>query len=276
MKKTLVGAIGAIAVATWGLPARGAGQHLQAGLESGSGAVETAEATNERSSWFTEAKLTPSQGGAFDIFGHAVSLSGSRALVGAPQDDSAYVFAWNGRSWTEEKRLRAPPDGDIDSFGHSVVLVGDVALVGAPFDDDKGTDAGAVYVFVRSAEIWTLQAKLTASDGAALDAFGGSVSLSGDTAVVGRSEHALGMPPDSAYVFVRNAGVWTEEAVLNASDGQAGDSLGISVSLSGDTALVGADSAHAAYVFVRNAGAWTEEAKLTAVGGAAFGRSVSL
>ncbi|MCH7884728.1 MAG: FG-GAP repeat protein, partial [Planctomycetes bacterium] len=86
-------------------------------------------------------------------------------------------------------------------------------------------------------------AKLTASDGAAGDLFGGSVSLSGDTALVGaRSDDcpAGGGPCGSAYVYRFNGSSWVEEAKLTASDGAAGDFFGFSVSLSGDVALVGA------------------------------------
>jgi hypothetical protein len=101
--------------------------------------------------------------------------------------------------------------------------------------------------------------KLTASDAAAGDYFGVSVSVSRDTAVIGAWGDDAGM--GSAYVFTRTAGVWTEQAKLTASDMAAGDTFGESVSVSGDTALIGADAdddggsaSGSAYVFSGFAG----------------------
>ena len=63
-------------------------------------------------------------------------------------------------------------------------------VIGAYWDDDKGSNSGSVYVFTRDTagdltSGWTQVAKLTASDGAASDYFGRSVSIDGDTMVVG-------------------------------------------------------------------------------------------
>ena len=72
-----------------------------------------------------------------------------------------------------------------DDFGGFVAVDGDVLLSGAWLDDDRGTDSGSAYVFVRNGGTWTEEAKLTASDAASGDFLGISVSLSGNTAVVG-------------------------------------------------------------------------------------------
>jgi len=103
-------------------------------------------------------------------------------------------------------------------------------------------------------------AKLLASDGAANDQFGHSVSLSGDTALIGApSDDDNGAFSGSAYVFTRSGGVWTEQAKLLASDRATNDSFGNSVSLSGDTAFIGAvqdddngNNSGSAYVFDLN------------------------
>lgn len=104
-------------------------------------------------------------------------------------------------------------------------------------------DAGARYPLV--VDPFVEQAKLTASDGAALDFFGWSVAISGDTVVVGAVLDDIGANADqgSAYVFVKPVGGWmnmTQTAKLTASDGAAGDGFGFSVAVSGDTAVVGA------------------------------------
>jgi hypothetical protein len=244
--------------------------------------------------WTEQAKLLASDGAAGDGFGVSVSLSGDTALIGARYDDdngewsgSAYVFVRSGGLWTEQAKLLASDGAAQDDFGRCVSLSGDTALVGARYDDDNGSASGSAYVFVRSDGVWTDQAKLLASDGAAQDEFGRCVSLSADTALIGAyADDDNGSVSGSAYVFVRSGGVWTEQAKLLASDGAAGDGFGVSVSLSGDIALIGAYAdddngslSGSAYVFVRSGGVWTEQAKLLASDGAAgdgSGYSVSL
>lgn len=120
--------------------------------------------------------------------------------------------------------------------------------------------------------------KLVASDGAPIDQFGFYVAISGDTAVVSAllDDDACPGNPDcnsgSAYVFVRSGAVWTQQAKLIASDAAGTDSFGISVAISGDTVVVGANTDDhppgndqgSAYVFVRSGTVWTQAAKLTA------------
>jgi len=174
-------------------------------------------------------------------------------------------------------------DGAVgDFFGISVSISGDTAIVGAFADDNA---AGSAYVFEKVGGTWTQVAKLTASDAAVNDIFGISVSISGDTAIVGAQGDD---PGGSAYVFVKPGGGWAnanEDAKLTASDAAAGALFGISVSISGDTAIVGAltlGSFGSAYVFVKPGGGWvdaTEDAKLTqsdAAAGDFFGGSVSI
>ena len=159
---------------------------------------------------------------------------------------------------TEQAKLTASDAESEDDFGRSVSISGDTAIIGSPFDDDGGSNSGSAYVFVRSGTTWTEQAKLTASDGASGDQFGFSVSISGDTAIIGATKDD-GARPDSgsAYVFVRSAGTWTEQAKLTATKAASEDNFGDSVSISGDTAVVGSigdddggSRAGSAYVYV--------------------------
>ncbi len=247
--------------------------------------------------WTEQAKLTASDAAASDRFGFSVSIFGDTAIVGAYSDDhaggveagSAYVFVRSGGFWTQQAKLTASDAAASDRFGISVAIHGDTAIVGANLDDHIGADAGSAYVFVRSGGAWTQQAKLTASDAAAGDLFGTEVSISGDSVLVGAydDDHAGGSNAGSAYVFVRSGGVWSQQAKLTAADGEAGDNLGFSVSIDGNTAvagamrdnLVGGADAGSAYVFVRNGSVWAQQAKLTAsdeATGAWFGYSVSV
>ncbi len=80
--------------------------------------------------------------------------------------------------------------------------------------------------------------KLTASDGAMNDQFGLSVAISGSTALVGAFEKNSGTV--AAYVFVQSGSTWSQQAELTDSPGAINDSFGVSVAVSGSTALVGA------------------------------------
>ena len=134
----------------------------------------------------------------------------------------------------------------------------------------------------------TQVAKLNASDGASDDWFGWSIAADGDTAVVGaRFDDDNGSGSGSAYVLIRQSGVWSQVAKLTASDGAAGDEFGESVAMDGETVVVGAPQHDggkgAAYLFTKpTSGGWadtTETAKLTASDGAAddeFGDSVAM
>jgi hypothetical protein len=201
-------------------------------------------------------------------------------LMGALLAASAQPFEAGaaGYSYVEQKVIAS--DGAAnDFFGFSVALNGDMALVGAPAAEVRG----AAYVFTRSGMTWSLQQKLTVSDGAG---FGASVALSGGTALVGAP---AGGGPGSAYIFTRIGTTWGQRDKLTAADGAADDAFGFSVALDGSTILVGAyrDDVGAnadqgsAYVFMPGSGLlnWEQQAQLTALGGAAgdnFGFSVAL
>ena len=249
--------------------------------------------------WSETAQLTASDGSADDHFGYGVSISGETVVVGAYGDDdngsfsgSAYVFERDAKgTWSETAKLTASDGSSQDYFGTHVSNSGDTVVVGAFYaDDDNGSSSGSAYVFDRDEfGTWSETAKLTASDGAAGERFGYSVSISGDTMVIGAYvDDDNGSGSGSAYVFERDgAGTWSETAKLTASDGAVGDRFGRSVSISGETVVVGADydddngsDSGSAYVFERDAkGAWPETAQLTASDAAVgdrFGRSVSI
>jgi hypothetical protein len=226
--------------------------------------------------WTRYARLFPS--GDSGGFGHALTLQGDTALIGADLDGSTYVFTQSAEGWTEQTKLM--PSGDGGGFGNAVALDQGTALIGAPWDDDDGSNAGAVYVFTRAGDSWTEQARLSPADAAAGDFFGGQVALDGDTAFVSAwIDFSNADAPGSVYVFTRAAAVWTERAKLLASDGAPGDFFGSSLALEGDVALIGAyhdddDGLHSgsAYEFIRVDGVWMEHAKLLPPHGVAHGR----
>ena len=131
------------------------------------------------------------------------------------------------------------------------------------------------------------EVKLAAGDVAAKDRFGRSVSISGDTAIVGaHQDDDAGTHSGAAHIFVRRRQAWARQAKLTASDAAANSEFGFSVAISGDIAIVGAhrDNAAgfrsgAAYIFVHSGTKWIEQAKLTAgdaLNGEQFGSSVAI
>jgi hypothetical protein len=277
--------------------------------------------------WIQQAYLKASNTQSSDVFGTSVSISGDTIVVsaiwessnatgvngdqnnnGARNSGAAYVFVRDGTIWTQQAYLKASNTEADDEFGISVSISGDTIVVGAYQEDSNATgvngdqsnndayNSGAAYVFVRSGTAWSQQAYLKASNTEASDYFGWSVSVSGDTIVVGaifENSNATGVNGDqnnnavtnsgAAYVFVRDGTTWTQQAYLKASNTGAADLFGISVSVSGDTIVVGAHqedssatgvngdqnnndapNSGAAYVFVRSGTAWTQQAYLKA------------
>jgi hypothetical protein len=240
--------------------------------------------------WSQQAELTSADGAANDNFGAAVSVDGGTALIGAYEKGSklgaAYVFVQSGTTWTQQAELTASDGATGESFGNSVSLSGGIAAVGAYTHKVSGNAGqGAAYIFVQSGTAWTQQQELTASDGAASDQFGHSVSLDGATALIGAYRHtvASNSHQGAAYVFVQSGTTWTQQQELTAADGAASDLFGWSVAVLGSTAVVGADARNsntgAAYIFTQSGTTWTQQQELTALDGAAgdyFGWSVGV
>ena len=254
------------------------------------------------------AKLPLTNPAPDDDFGNSVAVSGDIAVVGMPKDDdtaensgAVLVFTRDpiSRAWTQAAKLKASDAAADDGFGNSVAFDGATIVVGVPGDDSK---KGAAYVFVKPDTGWangTQTARLTASDGAADDQFGSNaVAVDGDTVAVGAYAHDS--VKGAAYVFVEPGTGWangTETATLSAAISESGDEFGNSVSVDGDTIVVGASGDDgtalefkgSAFVFVEPASGWAgdggttpqynETAKLTSVDRGDndyFGRSVAI
>ena len=274
--------------------------------------------------WSQQAYLKASNTGASDIFGSSVAVSGDTVVLGACLEDSSttginntpnesatdsgasYVFSRSGTTWSQQSFLKADGNsGAEDRFGYSVAVSNDTVVVGAIGEDssttgidsapnENATDSGAVYIFVRSGTIWSLQAYLKAGNTGAGDSFGRSVAVSGDTVVVGAPFEDSGtmgvnsifnesaLDSGAAYVFVRSGTTWSQQSYLKASNTGLDDRFGGSVAVAGNTAVVGAigedsgtkginstpnesvGAAGAAYVFARSGTTWSQQAYLKA------------
>lgn len=240
--------------------------------------------------WTERTILTAADGAPGDAFGSAMAFTGIDIIVGAPEqanvngDDAGavYLFNRNGEVWTQRGRLLAVNSVIQPLFGSSVDISGDYAVIGAR---GKAGDTGAAYVYELTEAGWSQLTDLVASDGEAGDLFGTSVAIEGDYILVGApgNNNARG----AVYVFQRGSEAWGEQAVLVASDGEAGDAFGTAVTLSGNLAAVGAPAddharganAGSAYVFVRNGNAWSQQARAFAADGMAddqLGSSIDL
>jgi len=240
---------------------------------------------------------------ANDFFGSLVAIDGDYAIVGVPSEDedaigsntlsnagSAYIFVRSGNNWTFQQKIVASDRGAGDVFGTRVSISGDYAIVGASGEDEDAaggnnqSNAGSAYIFVRNGNTWSQQQKIVASDRAAADGFGSSVSISGDYAVVGafqEDEDASGGAPllsaGSAYIFARSGTTWSQQQKIVSSDRASGDFFGYAVSISGAYLIVSAlqedhdafggnarTNSGSAYIFSRSGTSWTQQQKIVA------------
>ena len=212
-----------------------------------------------------------------NISGKSVIVGG--AILAKPHDDSAVIFTHDGRKWEEQVRLL--PVDPRASFGWSVGISGNTAIVGQP-------DDSSVTIFARGGNNWKGRVKLSGDDSAAADQFGEAVSIDRITAIVGApQDDDAGSNSGSAYIFVKEEGIWRQQAKLVPRDSAKQDTFGEAVVVHGGTVVVGAPGhthsgkrfTGAAYVFVREGETWVQQAKLTA-GDAAqrdhFGTSVAM
>jgi len=198
--------------------------------------------------WVQEKKLTPSDSASGDEFGRSVCISGTRAIVGAHNNDdqggssgSAYIFKLNGSTWEQEQKLTASDGASSDYFGWAVSMSGEKAIVGAYGDDDnEALGSGSAYVFRYDGSTWVQDKKYIASDGAQSDRFGYSVAISDTWTIAGAYyDDNTTSNSGSIYLFYSPLSTWNVQK-LTASDGNSGDWFGRSVSVSGDWAVVGA------------------------------------
>lgn len=241
----------------------------------------------------TTVSASDGQSGAFFGLQTALSLSGDRLVCAAGRDNglgAVYVYDFDRQSYSwKETKLTARDGTNGQLFGYSAaVSSGDTIVVGAVGDRNRGDFTGTAYVYRWKFGGWRAN-KLVASDATNKMFFGNSaaVSRNGRTVVVGAFRDPRGGENSGAiYVYTRKLFGWNETKIV-ASDAQAMDQFGGSVSVSGDglTIAVGAanddDKAYnsgAVYIYRFAGGKWVET-KLVSSGAApdgSFGSSVSV
>jgi hypothetical protein len=281
--------------------------------------------------WTKQAYVKASNARRDTLFGMSLALSedGNTLAVGAPAESSAtstingnqsdtsapgagavYVFTRVAGVWTQQAYVKASNARLGAYFGNAVAVSSDTLVVGSSRESSAATTingneadtsagaAGAVYVYVRTAGVWSKQAYVKASNGRLGAYFGYSLALAGDTLVVGAQGESSGTATingsesdtsasgaGAAYVYVRAAGAWMQQAYVKASNARSNTFFGSATALSstGDVLAVGANNessgattingdqkntqapgAGAVYVYRRVAGAWTQDAYVKA------------
>ncbi len=206
--------------------------------------------TETAGTWTQTQKLVASDGQANELFGEAIALEGSRALISAFQGAHngvhpgvVYAFNASGGSWSEGAKLVASDAADGDQFGGVVALSGSNAIISA-MGATIGANArqGAAYIFSDSGGNWSEQAKLAAPDGIANDNLGYSVALNDGIALIGAPFVMVDSLPaqGAVYRFVEDGGAWGFDQKITASDGGVPAFFGWSVTLNDDGMMIGA------------------------------------
>ena len=195
--------------------------------------------------------LTNANPAPIDLFGSAVALSGTRVVVGAPQDDTGAISA--GKAYVYDLAsatprvpvvtLTNPSPAAYDHFGQSVAIDGTRVVIGAALDDTGSTNAGSAYVYELTAAIPSVpMLTLTNPGPASNDYFGNSVGISGMRVVVGAPhDDSAATDAGSAYIFDLAAATPTVPVVtLTDPMMSVSGAFGNSVAISGARVVVGA------------------------------------
>ncbi len=238
--------------------------------------------------WSQRQQLLAKGGAAFDTFGVSVAMDAKHAFIGSggsthagqqiPRRVHIYRQGSRGTSthWTGIQLFDSPlPDDPTSSFGASLAVSGDLAVIGARAANVDGkVGQGMIFVCGHSGKRWRMTDKLTASDGAARDNFGVSVAVHENTILAGAPGATIdgNVSQGAAYVLRKARHEWKQQQKLTASAGPGLGLFGASVSLTSNTALVGAYAANnyrgAAFLFRKQGRAWVGTDKFTASDGA--------
>lgn len=183
---------------------------------------------------------------ANDLFGVSVGISGNMVVAGTPRDDpggvmnSGRAYVFNATTGAVIATLSNPASTADDEFGFATAISGNLAVVGALFDDPGGVvDAGRAYIF--NATTGALAATLVNPAATTSDQFGWSAAISGNLAIVGAVNANPGGISGAGSAYAFNATTGTLMATMNNPAPATNDYFGVSVGISGDLAVVGAD-----------------------------------
>ena len=215
-----------------------------------------------------EAKLpvqTTGTGVGGDSFGSSMALSMDTLLVGSSRANTsavsdcgrASVFVLENGAWTKQAELAASDPQLYSRFGATVALEGDLAVIGAPEASTSSvTSCGRAYIFRRTGQVWTEEARLTSPSPTAYGNMGMSVAVVGEDVMV--------IDYQTCRVYRKQGTTWSQAMVLPKN--------GRSLAVNGGMVMLGAPweavngltGAGAAYIFERSGSNWVQQGRFTA------------
>jgi len=181
-------------------------------VSGGTGSAYLFQKSGENWTEHTILSHTELDGG--DYFGHSVAIDGGRAVVSAYKDEAGaltqagavYTFQWNGSAWVDTGRLTHPNPSASDWFGNSVSLSGNVLVVGSPYDDEAAADGGSAVIYRHDGTNWVEEKTLYPPTPGSSLKYGWTVSLKGETLVVGQlTDATAGANSGRSIVYRYNA-----------------------------------------------------------------------
>ncbi|MEM6630907.1 MAG: discoidin domain-containing protein, partial [Bacteroidota bacterium] len=215
--------------------------------------------------WVLVDRLFPDTPRLEAFFGIALAISGDWALVGSYEESNgldagaAYFFHKENGVWVQKQRVVGSGVQAGDFFGSGLGISGKTAVVGSFLGEEA-------YVYEYEENQWVEKKKLVANDGQAARKFGSRAVVSGERILIAaRSDNA---EQGAVYVSEKVGDSWEIVDKITALDGQMGDNFGVSISLQGDRALIGAFKAErnglqtgGAYLYEYQSGSWEQQEK---------------
>ena len=231
--------------------------------------------------WTQRAIIIPTDQAGTDMFGMSCTLNndGTGLLASSFYKDSGrgaiYIFTRAGVVWTQTNKLTASDRAANDYYGFALDWSNDGSVIacGAYRDDDVGANSGSVYIHLKTGVGWTQVQKLVASDGAAGDNFGYSVTMDGTGTYIAVGARGKTSKTGRVYVYARSGNTWSQIANISPSDLARGDFFGIAVSMSQDGYVLTASAyqsdgtysnSGSVYLFTRVGASWVQSSKYTA------------
>jgi choice-of-anchor B domain-containing protein len=207
--------------------------------------------------WAETTALSARDGAVSDGFGTSMATAGNLAVIGSLRANenrgAAYVFQRDARgAWTQIAKLTASDGATAENFATAVAIAGDLALVGA---SSQNKQTGAVYVYRRSGNNWTQEAKLLSPEAKEQGFFGTAVAVMGDRILVG--EPGYNERTGTVHVFAREGTAWKAVSKLSTTGVQKNERFGMPIVMEGNRVYVGVvgfgSNSGAVYAFARDA-----------------------
>jgi hypothetical protein len=229
--------------------------------------------------WLQQAKLTPTDSAANDLYGGNVAIQGDYAVVSSPTKTNGrgkiYIYKRTGTSWGLEGSFTRTGGVTNDNFGFGLDIAINangvpVVFSGTPYSDLNGTDKGEVSMYIRNNTngTWSLLQTIQAADVSSADNFGFNITAEGNyVAIAAPYQDAGGTNTGAVYIYLYNGTNYVLQQRLQGNT--SGATFGLSIALQGNLIAIGApmaplfaNTSPAVYVYTRNNTTWTNTSQL--------------